>query len=96
MLEKIKVKMPSKGCVVNSHNKKGIPYVYYATSYYRNEKGDPRTTRMLIGKKDESTGLLIPNDNYFDLFETEIIIKYKGERKNDKVRKKQSEKKNQA
>ena len=88
MLEKIKVEMPAKGCVVNSHNKKCIPYVYFATGYYRDEKGISRTTRKLIGKKDESTGLLIPNDNYFDLFETEITIKYKGERaneKNDKV-----------
>ena len=94
MLEIIKVEMPTKGCVVNSHNKKGIPYVYFATSYYRDGKGNPRTARTLIGKKDEKSGLLIPNDNYFDLFETEIIIKYKGVRKNDKSRKKQREKKN--
>jgi len=85
MLEKIKVKMPEKGCVINCHNRKGIPYVYFATSYYRDENGNPRTTRMLIGKKDENTGLLIPNDNYFDLFETEIIIKYKGDREDDKI-----------
>ena len=77
MLKSIKIDMPKKSCVINNHNKKGIPYVYYATEYYRNEAGKPRSTRILIGKKDKETGMLIPNDNYFDLFNVEIIIKEK-------------------
>ena len=78
MLENIKVNMPKKGCIINTHNKKEIPYVYYATEYYRDTSGRPRTTRVLIGKKDEKTGKLIPNDNYFKLFDVEVVIRNKG------------------
>jgi hypothetical protein len=77
MLKSIKVEIPKKGCIVTCHNAKGIPYVYYATRYYRDEFKRPRVTRVLIGKKDLETGLLIPNDNYFDLFDEEIIIRKK-------------------
>ena len=81
MLKKIKVKMPNNGCVARTFN--SSVYIYYATDYFRNEDGKPRTTRVLIGKKDEASGMLIPNDNYFDLFSVEIIIKERSV-KNDK------------
>jgi len=80
MLKNIKVEIPKKGCIINANNARGIPYVYYATRYYRNENGRPRTTRVSIGRKDE-TGMLIPNNNYFDLFDVEIIIKERGIKK---------------
>jgi len=75
MLKNIKVEMPEKGCIINANNGKKIPYVYYATKYYRDSNGISRTTRVLIGKKDDQSGKLIPNDNYFDLFDVEIIIR---------------------
>lgn len=81
MLKNIKVSIPEKGCIINTYNKKKIPYVYYATEYYRDDKGIARTNRTLIGKKDIDTGLLIPNDSYFELFDVEIIIKPKEKKK---------------
>lgn len=78
MLKNIKVEIPKKGCIINANNVGGIPYVYFATKYYRDENGRPRTTRISIGRKDENTGLLIPNDNYFELFDVEIIVREKG------------------
>ena len=80
MLKKVMVEIPKNKCVINANNAKAIPYVYYATRYYRDEAGRPRTTRVSIGRKDIDSGMLIPNDNYFDLFDVEIIIK-KKERK---------------
>ena len=78
MLKNVKVAMPEKGCIVNAHNSKKIPYVYYATEYYRDSNGVSRTTRVLIGRKDEESGKLIPNDNYFDLFDMEVIVRKRG------------------
>ena len=81
MLECVKVKMPEKGCVINANNKKRIPYVYYATRYYRNEQGKSITDRVLIGKQDPVTGMLIPNDNYFGLFGCKVtVVHEKGEK----------------
>lgn len=88
MLEIIKVPIPKKGCVINSYNKNKIPYVYFTTSCYRNERNQPTNTRVLIGKKDLKTGLLIPNDKYFELFDMEIIVRKRG--KNETKEKKQS------
>ena len=79
MLKCVKVEMPTDRCIINANNAASIPYVYYATEYYRDESGRPRTTRISIGRKDEETGTLIPNDNYFDLFDVEIIIKRKDD-----------------
>ena len=73
MLECIKVEMPKKRVVVNQRG-----YVCYATKYYRNEEGKSITERISIGKKDLETGMLIPNDNYFKLFDCNITIKVKG------------------
>jgi len=78
VIKNIKVDMPEKGCIINKNNSKKIPYVYYATEYYRDSNGTPRTTRVLIGKKDEESGKLIPNDNYFEIFDMEVIIRKKG------------------
>lgn len=74
--------MPKKRCVVNSNNKNKIPYVYYATKYYRNEKGASITERISIGKKDEGTGMLIPNDNFFDIYDCEVNVVVKGVKQN--------------
>ena len=81
MLKNIKVNIPTKGCIINANNAGGIPYVYYATHYYRDETGRPRTTRVSIGKKEEESGMLIPNDNYFELFDVEVIVRERGIKK---------------
>jgi Transposase len=49
--------------------KNGTVYVYRTIRAYRNDKGNPTSDEVSIGKKDPSTGRLIPNDNYYDYYE---------------------------
>jgi transposase len=70
---KIKAKLPEKGIMV----RRSGPYstVFKTLGVYRNAKGQPTNDRVTIGKLDESTGLLVPNENYFLHYpEQEIII----------------------
>ena len=48
----------------------GTVYVYYTLRAYRNKHGNPTSDEIAIGKKDPSTGMLIPNRKYFELFES--------------------------
>ena len=57
------VPMPSSNVSVSS----GV-YVYHIGKGYRNSKGRPTSDRPMIGKLDASTGMLIPNDNYYTVF----------------------------
>ena len=63
---KITVDMP-KHCVKVSKN--GTTYIQYTVRAYRNKKGQPTSDRVAIGKLDEASGRLIPNRNYYELFE---------------------------
>lgn len=64
--ENIKVKMPEH-CVKVPRN--GTTYIQYTVRAYRNEKGKPTSERVAIGKLDEKTGFLVPNRNYYEIFE---------------------------
>ena len=64
--EKIQVKMPLH-CVKVPKN--GTTYIQYTMRAYRNDKGKPTSERVAIGKLDEKTGMLIPNRNYYEIFE---------------------------
>ena len=57
------VPMPSSNVSVSSGS-----YVYHIGRGYRNSKGQPTSERPMIGKLEESTGMLIPNDNYFAVY----------------------------
>jgi transposase len=46
----------------------GTIYVYYTLRAYRNKQGRPTSDEAAIGKKDPTTGMLVPNRRYFDLF----------------------------
>ena len=52
-------------------------YVYHIGKGYRNDKGQPTNDKTCIGKVNENTGMLIPNDNYFEIYggEPEVEIK---------------------
>ena len=58
------VPMPSSNISVSSNGK----YIYHIGRGYRNSKGQPTSERPMIGKLEESTGMLIPNDNYFAVY----------------------------
>jgi hypothetical protein len=47
----------------------GTVYVYYTVRSYRNQKGKPTSDEAAIGKKDPTTGMLIPKRRYFELFQ---------------------------
>ena len=47
---------------------KGIAYVYYNESSFRNKKGQPSSIQVSIGRLDQTTGKLYPNQRYFDYF----------------------------
>lgn len=62
------VDIPS-GVVFYKTNNDNTKYAYYYQGYTRNTyKENPKVKRIMIGKLDEETGKLIPNDNYFELF----------------------------
>lgn len=46
----------------------GREYVYYRTKYYRNEKGQPTSKSVLLGRKDTESGMLAPNETYYEIF----------------------------
>lgn len=45
-------------------------YVYYYTSFFRNSKGKPSNTSVNIGKYDEERDMMIPNDHYYEYFDS--------------------------
>jgi transposase len=71
MFEISSVPMPNKRITL----KKGVNgtiYVYYTLRAYRNKNGKPTSDEIAIGKKDLSSGMLIPNKNYYKVFPTAI------------------------
>ena len=51
-------------------------YVYYSVRSYRNDKGKPTSDEVSIGKKDQETGMLIPNRRYFELYQEDNVEGY--------------------
>jgi len=78
MLSNVKVPMPEKSVYFITRGKNNVCYVYYILRAYRNDKGRPTSDAVIIGKRDSETGMLIPNDNYFEIYDCEIIINVKG------------------
>jgi transposase len=68
-LDKIyaEVDMPEKN--VSKSTIKGKVYVYHIGKGYRNAKGQPASDRPLIGRYNDATGRLIPNDKYFEIYD---------------------------
>ena len=62
----IKVPMPEDGIIIRRTG--NYRYVYKVLNTFRNEKGQPTNTRVSIGKFDEESGMLIPNDKYWELY----------------------------
>lgn len=79
-MDKILVDIPTKRIYKQKRYENKI-YVYYTTKAYRNEKGKPTSDSIMIGMEDIKTGKLIPNQNFFKVYDCEIIINVKGEKK---------------
>ena len=63
---KVQVPMPNSGIIIRSSGK--YHYVYKVLETFRNDKGQPTNTRRTIGRVDKSTGMLIPNDTYYEYY----------------------------
>ena len=61
---KIKVVMPITGVITRKSGK--YKYVYKVLKTYRNDKGQPTNDRICVGKLDAVSGMLIPNEKYYD------------------------------
>jgi transposase len=57
-----------EGVHVKTAGVKGEKYVYKHVHYFRNSEGKPRNKSKSIGKYDNSTGKMFPNNNYFELY----------------------------
>lgn len=80
MLDAIKVPLPEKRIIKEKRGDK--TYVFYVLKTFRNDKNQPTNKRVSIGRLDEKTGMLIPNDTFFKYYDCKINIEYLGE-KND-------------
>lgn len=66
--ENLRVPLPIKGIAYKRPKKEGSKYVYFTTASYRDKNGKPTNKRTAIGKLDEASGMLIPNNNYYKFF----------------------------
>lgn len=78
-MNKLLVDMPEKKIYKQKRYGDKV-YVYYTLRAYRNDKGKPTSDAVMIGMEDKETGMLIPNQNFFDIYDCEINIKVKGEK----------------
>jgi transposase len=65
-VEPASVPLPTSGININTVGK--YQYVYHIGKGYRNEKSKPTSDKTSIGKLDEKTDMLIPNENYFAIY----------------------------
>jgi hypothetical protein len=63
---RVKVPLPDHGIIVDRAGKHR--YVYKVLRAYRNAKGQPTNDRRSIGRLDPGSGLLIPNDYYWQVY----------------------------
>ena len=60
------VPMPESNISISTVGK--YKYAYHIGKGYRNAKGQPTSEKHSIGRLDEETGMLIPNENYFAIY----------------------------
>jgi len=64
----LRVALPKKGIAYKRPKKDDPKYVYFTIASYRDKNGNPTNKRTAIGKLDEASGMLIPNNNYYNFF----------------------------
>jgi hypothetical protein len=63
-----------KGIHTKIAGAKGEKYVYKYIKYFRNENGKPRNKAIAIGKLDQASGMMYPNNNYFQTYNLEPLL----------------------
>ncbi|MDR1608993.1 MAG: transposase [Deltaproteobacteria bacterium] len=69
--KRVLVPLPEKGVTVRRSGRYNT--VFKVLRYFRDENGRPNNDRVVIGKLDHESGLLIPNDKYWDYYESKTI-----------------------
>jgi transposase len=64
--------MPSKKITFKKSPRDDSVYVYHTIRAYRNKQGKPTSDEVAIGKKDLTTGMLIPNHRYYEFFPSQV------------------------
>lgn len=75
MHHNVRVDVPLRTYLKKQNNSQ---YVYYYLSFYRNDEGSSRNKAALIGRLDEESNKLIPNDKYYELFGGNPSCEYEG------------------
>lgn len=75
-LKGILVPLPTSKTVIRPSGK--YKYVYYIRRSYRNDKNQPTSDTVCIGRLDSNPNMMIPNEKYFDYFQVEPL-KYNRE-----------------
>jgi transposase len=69
------VEIPSdEGIHIKSAGAKSEKYVYKYVKYFRNADGKPRNRAKAIGKLDVNSGMMVPNSNYFDMYNIDLAL----------------------
>ena len=69
---KVLVDIPDdEGVHVKIAGSKGEKYVYKHVKYFRDSEGKPRNKSKAIGKFDVNSGKMLPNSNYFEMYQTD-------------------------
>jgi transposase len=66
LLSRVQVELPSKGVIVRRTGR--YKYVYKVHRIFRCKNGQPTNTRISIGRFEEKSGKLIPNENYWKYY----------------------------
>src|SRR5215469_12787957 len=72
--EKVTVPLPKSGIIVRKTGK--YQYVYKVLATFRNDKGQPTNTRKQIGRLSSDGEWLIPNNAYYEFYETATAHSY--------------------
>ena len=67
---RFRVPMPESGVIVRRGGAGGRDTVYKVLETFRNAKGQPTNTRKAIGRLDHESGMLIPNNAYYELYDS--------------------------
>ena len=61
-----------EGVHVKTAGLKGEKYVYKHVQYFRDTQGKPRNKSKAIGKYDADSGKMLPNNNYFEMYNVDV------------------------
>ena len=72
--KQVLVEVPDdKGVHIKTSGVNREKYVYKYVKYFRNSDGKPRNKSKAIGKYDQASGKMYPNNNYFEMYQIDPI-----------------------